>query len=173
VIDADGGRLLVVVRHARAESQGPTDLERTLTASGRDDASEAGRWLAAEGFGPDHALVSAAVRARETWEALSAGAGWTLEPELDQGLYAAEPDTVMDLIGLVDDAVRRLLVVGHNPTVGYLAQLLGDGSPDPEATAGLMSGFPTSAVAVFRWDGPWRELVLGSATLLATHVGRA
>jgi phosphohistidine phosphatase len=173
VIDAHGGRLLVVVRHARAESQGPTDFERTLTPSGRDDAAEAGRWLAAEGFRPDHALVSAAVRARETWEALSEGGGWTLEPELDQGLYAAEPDTVLDLIGLVDDAVERLVVVGHNPTVGYLAQLLGDGSADPDVASALMSGFPTSALAVFRWDGSWRDLTLGSAALLATHVGRA
>jgi len=173
VIDADGGRLLVVVRHARAEDHGPTDFERPLTPSGREDAGDAGRWLAAEGFAPDHALVSAAQRARETWEAMADGAGWTLAPELDEGMYAAEPDTVLDLIGLVDDAVERLVVIGHNPTVGYLAQLLGDGSPETEVEGRLLTGFPTCAVAVFRWDGSWRDLTLGAARLVDTHVGRA
>jgi phosphohistidine phosphatase len=173
VIDADGARLLVVVRHARAEDHGPTDFERTLTPDGRRDATEAGRWLAGEGFTPDHALVSAAVRARETWEALADGAGWRLEPELDPGMYAAEPDTVLDLVGLVDDAVERLVVIGHNPTIGYLAHLLGDGTAEPLVAARLMSGFPTCAVAVFRWDGSWGDLAVGGARLVATHVGRA
>jgi len=173
VIDADGGRLLVVVRHARAEDHGPTDFERTLTPTGREDATEAGRWLADEGFVPDHAIVSAAVRARETWEALAAGAGWTVPPELDRGMYAAEPDTVLDLVGLVDDAVERLVVLGHNPTVGYLAHLLDDGLAGPETADGLLSGFPTSAVAVFRWKRSWRDLKVGAARLVATHVGRA
>jgi phosphohistidine phosphatase len=172
VIDADGGRMIVIVRHARAEDHGTTDFERSLTPTGRADAGDAGRWLAAEGFTPDHALVSAAVRSRETWEALAEAAGWVLEPELDQGLYAAEPDTVMDLVGLVDESVERLLVLGHNPTVGYLAQLLGDGSAAPEVAARLMTGFPTCAVAAFGWGGSWRDLTLGSATLLAAHVGR-
>jgi phosphohistidine phosphatase len=96
-----------------------------------------------------------------------------LAPELDRGLYAAEPDTVLDLVGLVDDAARSVVVVGHNPTMGYLAQLLGDGSPGPEVEDRLLEGFPTCALAVFRWSGAWRELVIGGPQLVATHVGRA
>jgi len=165
--------VLVVVRHARAEDHGPTDFERSLTPTGREDATEAGRWLADQDFTPDHALVSAAVRARETWEALADGAGWSLRPELDRGMYAAEPDTVLDLVGLVDDAVQRLVVVGHNPTIGYLAHLLGDGSWGPDVDHRLLSGFPTCAMAVFRWDGSWSDLAMGSARLVASHVGRA
>lgn len=163
----------MLVRHARAEDHGPTDFERPLAPAGREDAAEAGRWLAAEGFTPDHALVSAALRARETWEALAAAGGWEASPESDRGLYAAEPDTVLDLVRLVPDGVRRLVVVGHNPTIGYLAQLLGDGSPGPEVEDRLLTGFPTCALAVFRWDGAWADLSLGAPRLVATHVGRA
>ncbi|MGB0099370.1 MAG: histidine phosphatase family protein [Nocardioides sp.] len=165
-------RLLVVMRHAKAESQGPSDFERPLAPRGHDDAAEAGAWLDDRGVTPDHALVSAALRTRETWAALAQGAGWDLDPELDRGLYAAEPASAIDLIGRVAPDVRRLVVLGHNPTMAYLAQLLDDGEASQDLTDELMAGFPTSALAVFVQAGPWRDLGEGTARLVGYHVGR-
>ncbi|MEP9365015.1 histidine phosphatase family protein [Nocardioides sp. CN2-186] len=165
-------RRLVVMRHAKAEQDGPTDFDRPLAARGHRDAEEAGRWLAGIGPAPDHALVSAALRTRETWAYVEAGADWDLDPELDRGLYAAGPDTALDLIRLTGDDVTSLVVVGHNPTMGSLAQLLDDGDASPEHAEGLVSGFPTSAVAVFDHDGSWADLGWGSASLVDFHVGR-
>ena len=165
-------RRLVVMRHAKAEQGGRTDFERVLTDRGHADAAEAGAWLARQGFTPDHALVSAAARTQETWTSLAEGAGWSLEPEYDRGLYSAEPATAMDLISLVDDAVGSLVVIGHNPTMAYLAQLLGDGDGDPALEGELLAGFPTSATAVFAYDGAWADLAEGSARLVGYHVGR-
>ncbi|HEU5036305.1 MAG TPA: histidine phosphatase family protein [Nocardioides sp.] len=165
-------RRLVVMRHAKAAQDGPTDFERALTDRGHADAAEAGAWLVEQGVAPDHALVSAATRTRETWESLARGAGWDLEPELDRGLYSAEPDTAVDLISLVDDGVAALVVVGHNPTMAYLAQMLGDGEGDPQLETELLAGFPTSATAVFDYDGTWADLGVGSARLVGYHVGR-
>jgi phosphohistidine phosphatase len=165
-------RRLAVMRHAKAEQDGPTDFERPLADRGHVDAADAGAWLAEAGFIPDHALVSAALRTRETWTALASGAGWDLDPELDRGLYSAEPATAIDLIALVDDDVEALVVIGHNPTMAYLAQLLGDGEGDPEVEGALYAGFPTSATAVFEYDGAWADLAEGSARLVGYHVGR-
>lgn len=165
-------RLLAVVRHAKAQQHGPTDFDRPLAERGHRDAAEAGAWLAAQGFDADHALVSAALRTRETWTSLAAAAGWDVEPELDRGLYAADPDTALDLVRLVDDEVRRLVVIGHNPTIAVLAQLLDDGDADPTLAAQLLAGYPTGAVAVFAHDGAWADLAEGAARLVAFHVGR-
>jgi phosphohistidine phosphatase len=165
-------RRLVVMRHAKAEQAGPTDFDRPLAARGHRDAAEAGSWLASVGVVPDHALVSAALRTRETWAAVASGGGWDLEPELDRGLYSAEPATAVDLISAVGDEVQALVVVGHNPTVAYLAQLLGDGEGDPALESELYAGFPTSATAVFEYDGAWTDLTEGSARLVGYHVGR-
>lgn len=121
---------------------------------------------------PDHALVSAAPRARETWEALAAGADWSVEPNLDEGLYSAGPDTALDLIRGTPADAGVLVVVGHNPTMAQLAQLLDDGGGDAEASKAMTSGFPTTAVAVFEYDGEWADLDLTSARLVAFHVGR-
>ncbi|MBI2245537.1 MAG: histidine phosphatase family protein [Nocardioides sp.] len=165
-------RLISVMRHAKAEQAGPTDFDRPLAARGHRDAAAAGTWLAASGFEPDHAIVSAALRTRETWHSLAAAAGWDLEPDLDRGFYAAGPETALDLVRLVDEDVRRLLLVGHNPTVAVLAQLLDDGDGDPGLAAELLSGYPTGAVAVFEYDGAWADLAGASARLVAFHVGR-
>jgi phosphohistidine phosphatase len=167
-------RRLVVVRHAEAEPSAATDAERPLAPRGHADARAAGEWLAGQGVVPDHALVSAALRARETWASLSAGAGTDLEPEVSRLLYSAEPDTVLDLVREVPAGVGCLVVVGHNPAMAYLANLLDDGDGDEDATTGLATrGFPTCSLAVFEHAGEWAGLEVTSARLVDFHVGRA
>jgi phosphohistidine phosphatase len=165
-------RLIVVMRHAKAEQLGPTDLERELSPRGREDAAASGSWLAEQQITPDHVLVSAAVRTRQTWETVAKAAGWSLEPNFDQGLYAAGPDTTFDLVRDTPDEARALLVIGHNPTIAVVAQLLDDGSGDEAADEEMTAGFPTSAVAVFEYDGAWPDLEPASARLTAFHSPR-
>ena len=166
-------RRLVVMRHAKAEQDGPTDFERPLASRGHRDASAAGAWLAAQGVSPDYALVSAALRTQQTWESVASGAGWSLSPDLDRGLYAAGPESALDLVRLVPDSANSLIVIGHNPTVAVLAQVLDDGTGDPSVGASMAGDFPTSAVAVYSYDGSWADLGEGTARLDAFHVGRA
>ena len=45
--------------------------------------------------------------------------------------------------------------------MAYLAQLLDDGEGDAEAGNEHGLGFPTSAVAVFAYDGDWADLERG------------
>ena len=164
-------RTLVVMRHAAAESTGPSDAERALTAHGRESAVRAGSWLAERGVVPSAALVSSALRTRQTWEALVEGAGWTIEPDVTDALYAAGPDAALDLVRGVDDALC-VLVLGHNPTMGVLAQMLDDGDGSDEDVTAMAGGFPTAAAAVLGHDGPWSDLATGAARLLAFHTPR-
>lgn len=165
-------RTVVVMRHAKAEQVGPTDFERALSPRGRCDAEAAGAWLAGLGVVPDQALVSAALRTRETWAAVAEGAGWSLPPTLDEGLYADGPETALDLLRGLERAVSCVVVIGHNPTMAYLASMLDDGSGDPQHGNALATGFPTSALAVFCFSGSWPDLHPASARLVAFHVAR-
>lgn len=167
-----GHRTIVVMRHAKAEHGGPTDFERALSERGVADAVAAGEWLAELGLSPDLALVSAALRTRETWEAVAEGASWSLAPTLDEGLYSAGPETVLDLLRALDAAVETVVVVGHNPTMAYLASMLDDGTGDTDAGNQLATGFPTNALAVFTYAHPWSDLDSASARLSAFHVAR-
>jgi phosphohistidine phosphatase len=165
-------RQLVVLRHAKAEPGGETDLARELAQRGWDDALEAGRWLADKGFVPQAALVSAARRTTSTWLALAEGGSFEAEPTYSDSLYAAGPETALDLVRETDDAITSLVVIGHNPTMAYLAQLLDDGTGDEEAAREMAVGFPTCALAWFEVEGAWAGLDLASARLVGFHARR-
>lgn len=166
-------RQLVLVRHAQAENAGPTDQERELTPAGHAAAAAAGRWLAGQGVQVELALVSAAARTLQTWEDLAGSAGWCLEPRVEPGLYTAGPDAALDVVRAVPDEVGAVVVIGHNPTVAHLAQVLDDGEADAEvAGEALVSGYPPCALSVFTIDAPWSDLAAGTARLVGFHVGR-
>lgn len=162
-------RRLVVIRHAQAEQQGPTDFDRPLAAQGHRDARAAGEWLAGQSFTLDAALVSAALRTRETWQSLCSASGYAEElAELDRGLYHAGCDSALDLIRLTSDEVGSLAVVGHNPTVEMLVHTLDDGTGvlDPS------SGYPTAAMTVLEFEGSWADLAGQRARATGFHVAR-
>ncbi|NYI47399.1 phosphohistidine phosphatase [Nocardioides aromaticivorans] len=165
-------RRLVIIRHAKAEPYAPTDVERVLADRGRVEGRMLGEWLAAEGVAPDAAYVSYAARTRETWDVVAAGAGWTLVPEYDGNLYGTDEEGVLDLVRGTKDDAATVVVVGHNPTMGMLVQLLDDGEGAATGSVALGS-FPTSTAAIFTVDGAWADLAPMAARLDAFHVARA
>ena len=172
----DTPRRIVVMRHAKAEQHGPSDFDRHLADRGVQEGAMAGRWLVEQGFEPDHVLVSAALRTRETWAAVADGAGSdadTIETDENDTLYEAGPETALDLVREVPEDAVALLVIGHNPTMGYLAQLLDDGEGDEDASNALVMGYPTSAMTLFDLTGDWGDLDEQGGTILAHHVPRA
>ena len=161
------------MRHAKAESVGSSDHARELTASGRRDAAAAGVWLARQRVGPDAVLVSSAVRTASTWEEAGHALPEGVDVDSSDALYAAEPESALDLVRATAAEVGTLLVIGHNPTIGTLAQLLDDGEGDPEAGVAMIGGFPTAAVAVFDVSVPWADVSPGGLRLRSFHVARA
>jgi phosphohistidine phosphatase len=150
-VTSSTGRLVVLIRHAKAESgEGGADHDRELTSQGRDVAAAAGRWLATHVPTPERVWCSSAIRAQQTWSAVaeSVSAG---EVEVDRGLYQAGPREVVERVRATE--APTLVVVGHNPT---LEQVLAD-------LSGEQVGLRAGAVAVVdldtgrlvdRWDPP-------------------
>ncbi|RLV48822.1 histidine phosphatase family protein [Nocardioides mangrovicus] len=160
-------RTLVLMRHAKAEALAAEDHARPLAERGHRDAAAAGAWLAEQEAVPTHALVSSATRTRETWQEVRSASGSSAEADLDDGLYSAGPDTALDLVRAAEASASVLAVVGHNPTMAYLAQALVDvAASDVTAFASLAQDFPTCATAVFEVDGDWSGVTEGSARLV-------
>lgn len=170
-MDVTAARRLVLMRHARAGHGGTTDFDRPLTEAGGADARAAGAWLAELGLTPDAALVSAAQRAAATFASVGLGAGWSLAPRLDRGLYTADEQTALDLVRTVEDGARTVMLIGHNPTVATLAHLLDDGEGDLGAAVVMAGGFTPASAAVFEYDGSWASLDYAGARLTAFHAG--
>ncbi len=170
--EAEDVRRLLLMRHAKAEAGGADDHARDLTERGRRDAAETGSWLRDQGLVPTHALVSSAARTTQTWLELAAASGSTARPDLDDALYAAGPDSALEVIRAATAQAATLLVVAHNPTVAHLAQLLSDGLADATALRDMAHGYPPAAVTVLELSGPWAELGEGGARVTAFHVGQ-
>lgn len=166
------GRRLLVMRHAKAEAMAATDHARLLTQRGCADATEAGRWARAAGVLPDHAFVSDAARAAETWRCFREGAGFELEAVSDPAVYAAGTEAAIEILRTAPPAAATVMIVGHNPTMAQLVHLLDDGGADGDAFRAVSEGFPTCTVAVLEVPGEWAALDLGGARLVDHHVGR-
>ena len=84
---------LILMRHAQAEASAPSggDEARPLSAAGRAEALLMGRALAERGLKPDLALVSTAVRTRQTWEQMHDAFGGLDNRLHVQGRHCFEP----------------------------------------------------------------------------------
>lgn len=141
-------RLLVIVRHAKAED-GDDDHARRLTERGRRDAVHTAQHLAELGIAPARVLCSDAARTRETWERMAVILGGSPAVAFLPELYLAEPDVVWGAIEASDGS--PLLVLGHNPGLESLVQALtGRLVPMSTGAAAVLGGPDWDLRSIFR-----------------------
>ena len=135
---------LLLVRHAEAGAPASGgDPERRLTAQGRADAARMGAYFRASGLVFDLALVSPALRARDTLDMILRELPQKPACELEASLYNAGVDTLRYLLAQTAGSVKSLLIVGHNPGLGEFARFLVRGG---EST--VPRHFPAPCLAV-------------------------
>lgn len=155
------GHTLAVLRHAKAvHDPGLDDEDRALTKRGVRDAAAAGGWLREADLIPDLVLCSTALRARQTWEQVSAAlgpAGAQAAVNFESRLYYTGGTGLLDLIREIPEEAGTVLMVGHNPAFHQLVvDLTGQHEP----------AFPTAALAEIQIRGPWRDTCPGSGDLI-------
>ncbi len=161
-----GERRLLLLRHAKAE-RGPDleDHERPLAPRGRRDAKRMGAEIARRRLAPGRILCSSSRRTRETLEAILPQLPEGLAVVIDRELYLASPEEILARIADVEDRVRTLLVLGHNPGIAELAGQLAAGG-EAHALARLQEKLPTCGLAEIRARASrWRDLAPGSGIL--------
>ncbi len=137
------------MRHAHAEP-GADDRARGLTAHGEQAAAEAGRSLVRV-VQPDHALCSAAVRARETWSQVRDALG-RVEVRIEEGLYLAERGVLLEFVRRCPAEAACLLIIAHNPGLSDLIRGIGEGNP------GMSRPLRPADVVVLRMDADgWED----------------
>jgi phosphohistidine phosphatase len=168
-------RRLVLLRHAKAEpgTGSMPDVQRPLALNGRKQAARVGMAFMANGLVPELAVMSPALRTRQTWELAAAH----IEPpdrvrvDVRDELYEASVGDVLDLLREIDPGVTSVLVIGHEPTIAATAAYLAAPGSDDAALAQVRVGVPTATYSVLESaDLPWSEWGKGAARLL--HVGR-
>lgn len=163
-------KTLLLLRHAKSAWSDPRldDHDRPLNGRGERAAKAIADHLARHGPRPDLILCSTAMRTRQTLAPLLKRLGSPAPPiSLENGLYLASEGALLARLQAVADDVPTVLLIGHNDGIGQLAAELADNGPS-EALSALREKFPTGALAVLRVpDGPWSDLKVGAARLLA------
>ncbi|MEZ5017812.1 MAG: histidine phosphatase family protein [Flavipsychrobacter sp.] len=111
---------VVIVRHAKSSwaNAGLADFDRPLNDRGNHDAPMIGKRLKALGVQPELIISSTAKRARQTAKKISSELGYKKEDILllDK-LYHCHPDTFEEVIYGIEDSVKTVIIVAHNPGI--------------------------------------------------------
>ena len=154
-------RLVYLVRHAKSSWDDPSldDLERPLNKRGQKAAPEMGRRLVAQGHAPELILSSPARRAFATATLIARQLGYEEDRiAVRRELYFEGVRGMQRALEQVDDAVRSVMLTGHNPTMTqWLLQL----------TGASVWNMPTAAIGIVGLpDRPWSEAASMAGELL-------
>jgi phosphohistidine phosphatase len=161
------------MRHAEAQPHADHDVDRPLTDRGRTTAAEAGEFLRSIGVVPDYVLLSPALRCTQTWERLRR----TLQPGddvvevVDERMYAASAESVLEALRSVPETAHTVLVIGHNPSMAYVASVLADADGPMEVLQQLLNGLLPGAFAVYETSSAWAGLDMLGARPTHFHNG--
>ena len=134
------------MRHAKAapREMRQDDKSRELTSEGVKQSRHMGAWFQEKNIRFDLVVSSSAARAEETARLVLEGMN-TESPRMieEDVLYEASVRHFLEYVNNIEDGYERVLIVGHNPTISYLAEYL------TKAHIGDMS---TGSVVVISFD---------------------
>jgi phosphohistidine phosphatase len=144
-------KTVLLMRHAKSswKDHKLKDIKRPLTKRGKSDAPFMGQILADKELVPQMILCSTALRARMTAEMVVEKCGYTGEITYIDSFYLAEPAVYAEALCSLPDEIERVLLIGHNPGMEGLVQIL----------SGQVEALPTSAIAYLSLPvDHWNEL---------------
>ena len=141
---------LILVRHGHAE-QSHGDHGRPLSARGEQAATDAGKYLAQAGPLPQIALLSSALRVKQTWAKIGAELSHSPRVEIERSLYLSDVDAMNAQILAVPESTDCAVLVAHNPGITDLAIWL-TATGVGELVERLGQGFAPAAVAFLALD---------------------
>lgn len=100
---------------------GLSDIDRPLHPTGVEEALRIARMFASSTPPPDLVICSPAVRTFSTALITCRVLGYDASDiRLDERIYEARLDDLFSVLSQVEDSIRSVLLVGHNPSVSDL-----------------------------------------------------
>jgi phosphohistidine phosphatase len=133
-------KTLLLMRHGKAswkDSKKEEDKLRPLNKKGEKDSEKMSELLIEKELFPQVILASTAKRTRETAAVFLGQCCDEITFIALDSLYLAEPPAIIEALRQVQDHAARAMVIGHNPGLESLLQLL----------TGEVDSIPTSGVA--------------------------
>ena len=151
---------LFIVRHTtkQKETLNEYDYDTELTKEGIEKANQIAQKLALENHQIDLIVASPAVRTRHTAEIFASELGYNKTIMLNEVLYMAFVNELIETITYTYDTVDTMLLVGHNPSLTALAVTL----------LGFKEKFEEGAVMQIDFDcNSWIDIDKNNAKLIS------
>ena len=142
---------LLLLRHAKSSwgDSSLADFDRPLNERGRRAAPLVGRFMRERKVRPDLVLCSPAERARQTAALVLEAAGLSAPVRFDERIYEATAARLVGVVSQAEEGAGEILLVGHNPGMEELLELL----------TGEARRMPTAALARIHFDiDEWAKL---------------
>lgn len=133
---------LYLLRHARAleKMADQKDIERELDSTGLQNATRMGINLVEQQVKFDIVITSPAVRAMNTASLIAEQLHYdTSRIHTNEAVYEASVRTLLQTINQFKDVWENVLLVGHNPSISYLAEYLSKYDIGNMTTCGLVT----------------------------------
>jgi phosphohistidine phosphatase len=157
-------RELMLLRHGKSDwTEQLDDFDRPLKDRGKRGAQRMGVWLIQQELLPDHVVSSPAERAivtaQKAVKAMGLDAGSIVQ---DRRVYAARVEDLLQVLAEVPAEAKRVLMVGHNPSLEELMEYL-EGRHIPLPNDGKL--LPTATLAIIELPDDWHALKEGDGQL--------
>ena len=119
-------KTLLLMRHAKSswKDSDLKDFDRPLNKKGKKDAPMMGHLIKDQELVPEVIFCSPAQRTVQTIEAFVKACGYKGDIQYVDSYYMGEPSSFLEPLTQLPDDVERVLVVGHNPGLEGLLQLI-------------------------------------------------
>jgi phosphohistidine phosphatase len=120
---------LLLIRHATAEdvtnSSMVRDKDRELTSRGIMESARMGKFLKDSNIQIDAILCSPSTRTHTTANLIAEQLRFDTEKvETEDGLYGSGPRGYLALLNGLNESLRDVIIVGHNPDITFFADYL-------------------------------------------------
>ncbi|MCP5246195.1 MAG: histidine phosphatase family protein [Burkholderiales bacterium] len=149
--------LLYLLRHAKSDwkKEAATDFERPLSKRGVSNAPKVATWLARQANRPETIISSPALRAYQT--ALIFSHALDIQAKdirFDNRIYEAGLESLLEVVKMLPEQEKSVLLIGHNPGLDFLLQVLCK-QAQPRSDGKLMT---TCAIAKIAVESRWRDI---------------
>ena len=151
---------LYIVRHAQKEDEQieRDDYNRVLSPEGINDAKNMAQQFASKNLPVDLIVSSPALRTKKTAEIFAEALNYKKTIMLNEVLYMAFVNELLETISYTFDTVDSMLLVGHNPSLTALAITL----------VGFKEKFQMGAVMEIDFDcDSWIDICKENAKLIS------
>lgn len=148
-----------ILRHAKSswDNKDLADFDRPLSNRGEKDAQKLCAFAEMNGIVIDKVMCSNAKRTKETFDLVADGFNFPIADAFyTEDLYFGDVNNIVSSLRKLDEKLKNILIVGHNPTLHMLVEILTEDS---------IEKFSTCNLAIINFKGEWKTLDFHKSSL--------